>query len=163
MIRAILVVLMLSNFLYANEFETYLQKGNEAYKNKDYKTEIENYTKVLSSGIEGASIFYNIGNAHYRLGNLGEAIYYYEKALKLKPADEDITHNLQIAKLQTIDKLDELPKLFFVKWWESILSMFSLDGWTLISYFLYLSVLVIISLMMLVKNGKLQKLFFQII
>ena len=43
-----------------------MQAGNEFYKNNQYQLAIDEYDKLISQGYEGASLYYNLGNAHYR-------------------------------------------------------------------------------------------------
>ena len=86
---------------------------------------------------------YNLGNAHYRLGKVGYAILYYEKALKLSPNDEDVMHNLALAKLNLKDKVDTLPPFFIFNLWEGILAAFSVTGWTIVVYIIFILVLIV--------------------
>jgi len=120
-----------------------MQTANEYYKNNRYQLAIEEYNKLLLDGFEGTSLYYNLGNAHYRLGKVGYAILYYEKALKLSPNDEDVTHNLALAKLNLKDKVDTLPPFFIFNLWEGILAAFSVTGWTIIVYIIFILVLIV--------------------
>ncbi len=118
-----------------------IQKGNELYKNNQYQLAIDEYNKLIKLGYEGTSLYYNLGNAHYRLGKVGYAILYYEKALKLSPGDEDVKHNLSLVKLNLKDKVDTLPPFFIFNIWESMLAAFSLNEWTIFAYYnIYTSV-----------------------
>jgi len=36
------------------------------------------YNQIIDNGYEGAELYYNLGNAYFRLGKLGYAILYYE-------------------------------------------------------------------------------------
>jgi len=120
-----------------------MQTANEYYKNNRYQLAIEEYNKLLLDGFEGTSLYYNLGNAHYRLGKVGYAILYYEKALKLSPNDEDVMHNLALAKLNLKDKVDTLPPFFIFNLWEGILAAFSVTGWTIIVYIIFILVLIV--------------------
>ena len=120
-----------------------MQTANEYYKNNRYQLAIEEYNKLLLDGFEGTSLYYNLGNAHYRLGKVGYAILYYEKAFKLSPNDEDVTHNLALAKLNLKDKVDTLPPFFIFNLWEGILAAFSVTGWTIIVYIIFILVLIV--------------------
>lgn len=119
-----------------------MQKGNELYKNNQYQLAIDEYNKLIKQGYEGASVYYNLGNAHYRLGKIGFAILYYEKALKLSPTDEDIKHNLALAKLGMKDKVDSLPPFFIFNIWEGLLAAFSVSGWTITAYIVFILLLI---------------------
>ena len=57
------------------------------------------------------------------------AILFYEKALKLNPSDEDIRTNLEIANLAVVDKINVLPQSFIARWWNTLKSSLSADGW----------------------------------
>ena len=137
-----------------------MQQGNDYYQNKQYERAVESYSKLVDEGYSGTSLFYNLGNAYYREGKIGYAILYYRKALKLSPGDDDVQHNLAIANLKTVDKIDTLPQFFLFQWWESLLAVFSLSGWTYLAYAFYIMLLLSIGLYFFVKNGKLQKYLF---
>ncbi len=121
-LQIILIVIFIFNPFVNADVNSQMQKANELYKNNQYQLAIDEYNKIISQGYEGASLYYNLGNAHYRLGNVGFAILYYEKALKLSPSDEDAKHNLAIAKLNIKDKVDELPQFFIFNIWEGLLA-----------------------------------------
>ena len=78
------------------------------------------------------------------MGKVGYAILYYEKALKYSASDEDVKHNLVLAKLNIKDKVDELPPFFIFNIWEGLLSSFSISGWTFIVYIIFILLLVFI-------------------
>ena len=105
-----------------------MQKGNALYKGGSYNKAIDEYKQLVDEGYSGVALFYNLGNSYYRIGKLGYAILYYEKALKLSPSDEDVQHNLNFAKLSTVDRIQPLPRFFLFDWWEAILSSFTENG-----------------------------------
>lgn len=55
------------------------------------------YQKVESSGLESSALYYNLGNAYFKSGDLGRAILYYHRAKRLNPSDPDILSNLEFA------------------------------------------------------------------
>lgn len=114
-----------------------MSQANQLYIESDYTSAITKYEELVSEGYEGVSLYYNLGNSYYRIGKLGYAILYYEKALKLSPNDEDVKHNLALANLRTADKIETLPKFFLFEWWETFLAIFSLQGWTIVTLVIY--------------------------
>ncbi len=142
LINIIYLLIFLSSLAKADS-NSIMQTANEYYKNNRYQLAIEEYNKLLLDGFEGISLYYNLGNAHYRLGKVGYAILYYEKALKLSPNDEDVKHNLALAKLNLKDKVDTLPPFFIFNLWEGILAAFSVTGWTIIVYVIFILVLMV--------------------
>jgi len=138
----IIFLAIYSSAVFANtEINSLMRSGNELYKNNQYQSAIDEYDKLIKNGFEGASLYYNLGNAHYRLGKVGFAILYYEKALKFSPGDEDAKHNLALAKVNIKDKVDELPPFFIFNIWEGMLASFSVSGWTIIVYIIFILVL----------------------
>lgn len=77
------------------------RQGNNAYENKQYDEAITAYNRVVATGLESANLYFNLGNAYFKTGDLGRAILYYLKAQKLNPADEDIRSNLAFARRYT--------------------------------------------------------------
>jgi len=86
----------------------YYIKGNQAYRDKDFSTAIENYMEAINRGGVSAELFYNLGNAYFRAGSLAKAILWYERAKVLAPTDNDINHNLKFVKQLTQDKIESL-------------------------------------------------------
>ena len=136
--QIIVVLIFISLSIAKADVNLVMQKGNELYKNNQYQLAIDEYNKLIKQGYEGTSIYYNLGNAHYRLGKIGYAILYYEKALKFSPSDEDIKHNLSLARLGMKDKVDTLPPFFIFNLWEGMLASFSVTGWTVIVYIVFI-------------------------
>ena len=66
---------------------------------------VEGYQSILNSGFESAELYYNLGNAFYKLNNIPESNFFYEKAKSISPSDEDILMNLSFAQNLRIDKI----------------------------------------------------------
>jgi len=144
----------------AFQLEKSIQKGNVYYQKGDFKKAIEEYSEVITEGYESASLYYNLGNAYYKLGKLGYAILYYEKALKLNPDDEDINYNLQIANAHRQDKIDEVPQIFLVTWWNSLLAIFTVRGWALFSAILFIFTILLIGVYLLTSTNSAKRISF---
>lgn len=160
LIKILFVLAFVSLYAYAQDANSVLQKGNEFYKNGQFQSAIDEYNKVIHMGYEGASLYYNLGNAHYRLGKIGYAILYYEKAIKFAPGDEDIKHNLALAKLNIKDKVDSLPPFFIFIWWEGLLGAFSVSGWTIIAYIFFILLLLAVIGYFFSRNSTQQRISF---
>jgi len=70
-------------------------------------------------GIHNGKLYYNIGNAYFRMGDIGRAILYYCRAERLIPHDENLQQNLTFAREKRLDRIEEkeearvLKTLFF--------------------------------------------------
>ena len=72
-----------------------VEAANKAYSEDDFAKAIELYNKAMAEDGKSSDLYYNIGNSHYRLGEVGEAVLNYERALKLNPSNKDARTNLQ--------------------------------------------------------------------
>lgn len=106
-----------------------LQQANTLYSEGKFEEAKELYEKLLLQFPDNASLHYNIGNCHFKLQNLSFAIYHYEKAIKIKPNYEDAIHNLQLANLQTVDKIQEIPDFFIKKWVLRFIMLYHHNTW----------------------------------
>lgn len=141
-LQVILLVLLSMKLTYASpEEESLMQRANSFYQQGSYDKAIEVYHKIISDGYSSRELYYNLGNSYFKSGMIGYAILNYEKAQKISPNDEDVAYNLRIANARTVDKIEAMPKIFLVRWWEGLLNFFSVNGWTVLSYIIYLALL----------------------
>lgn len=111
--------------------------GNQFYLGREYSRAIDCYTRVISLGYEGSSLFYNLGNAYFKQNDMPRAILYYEKARILDPGDDDIRQNLAIANSRIVDKIDSIPDFFLKRWISGLADSLSSDRWALLSVILF--------------------------
>ena len=88
------------------------EKANEEYAAGRYKEAIALYSDVAQSGNVSATLFYNLGNAWFRSGDMGQAILNYQRALALEPQHPEAQANLRVAR----DKARALE--LRSRWWE---------------------------------------------
>ncbi|MFB6247206.1 MAG: tetratricopeptide repeat protein [Salinibacter sp.] len=74
------------------------ERATAAYRQGQYARAATLYRDVLETGHASGALYYNLGNAYVRLGRLGPAIRYYEKARRLRPNDPRLRHNLEQAR-----------------------------------------------------------------
>lgn len=80
-------------------------RAEAAYRDQDYARAAALYDSLAQSDPQQALAWYNLGNCHYRLKNIGSAIWSYRKAQILRPSDPDIAHNVQRARALAVDQL----------------------------------------------------------
>ena len=123
---------------YADEAAQTFEQANQLYLQAKYPDAITQYEKIVQSGFESGALYFNLGNAYYKSGNIQKAILNYERARQFLPRDEDVQFNLQLANLQVVDKIDAVPRLFVYRWADTMLALFSLltMGWIVYSFFI---------------------------
>lgn len=71
-----------------------------AYVKGDFQTARDTWLSIVEDHGLAADLFYNLGNASYRLGNLGEAALWYQRALVIDPAHAESRQNLKVIERQ---------------------------------------------------------------
>jgi tetratricopeptide (TPR) repeat protein len=106
-----------------------IEQANQAYIQGEYLYSIELYEQVLAMELESAELYYNLGNSYFKANRLAPAILNYERALQMKPFDENIKYNLEIARSRIIDRIDPVPVIFYERWWKAFIYLFDIDRW----------------------------------
>src|SRR5690554_1068976 len=118
-------------------------QANELYQQEKYQEAIQVYEQILDNGQHSVELYYNLGNAYYKLNKIAPAIYNYEKALLLEPNNADVKNNLKFAQNMMIDSFTEIPKVGFSNWLSGFTSVYHYDIWANIaigfSFFVLLS------------------------
>ncbi len=71
-------------------------RGNDLYGQGRYKDAILAYEEILSMGVSSGNLYYNLGNAYFKEGELGKALLNYERAMRLIPRDADLRMNIRL-------------------------------------------------------------------
>ena len=82
-------------------------EANALYRQGEFKKAAGRYEEVVSQGVRNGNVFFNLGNAWFKAGEIGQAILAYERALKLMPGDEDVLSNLRFVNAHKEDKSPE--------------------------------------------------------
>ncbi|MBF0573219.1 MAG: BatD family protein, partial [Desulfamplus sp.] len=113
---------------------TLFLEGIKAYHNGDFKTAADKFLSIVQGtksnsesnsgdknqtvGVKNPYLYYNIGNAYIKAGDVGRAILWYERAKKEIPLDPDLRFNLDYARGFVTDlneKFDIAELIFFWK------------------------------------------------
>jgi tetratricopeptide (TPR) repeat protein len=83
-----------------------MEEARVAYDSADYAGAAQKYEELVGGGAYSFALFYNLGNCYLKQQVSGMAILNYEKALILKPGNDDARHNLDMARALTLDQLE---------------------------------------------------------
>lgn len=106
-----------------------LEKIEELYRNGYYQDAAEMYEKILSQYGANGEIYYDLGNCYYKLDEIGKSVLYYERAKLLLGRDSDLDKNLKIAQLKTLDRIEQLPRLFVIQLLIGFSELLTVRGW----------------------------------
>lgn len=107
MLALVLLVLLHGMAVAQSATANLYNQANGLYNEGQFEAARDRYHQVAEYGVEDARLFYNLGNAHFKAGELGQAILWYERALQLAPRDGDIEANLRFANLVKQDREPE--------------------------------------------------------
>ena len=131
--------------------------GNKAYIEGNYEKAIEEYSAIIAGGEYSMKLYYNLANAYFKQGEIGKSILYYNKALRIAPASDDIRHNLAIAESQTKDMIAVIPEFFLNRWLRIARNSMSCMAWSVLSLLSFALVLVFALLFLLASRIRLRK------
>ena len=121
--------------------DSLFQAANQLYQDGNYEEALNSYREIIGEGFESADLYYNMGNAAFRSNNIGYSILYYEKAVKLDPANDDARNNLEFVSRYRVDTFDQVPELFIRTWIRSLVNVFSEKTWGILSILLFIMIL----------------------
>ena len=122
--------------------EEWAAEGDQNYRMGNYDVAIAYYGLVLGANYASAELYYNLGNAYYRTDQIGPAVLYYERALRLKPQMHEARENLALAERKTVDRIAVLPQFFLVRWVDALCNALSPAAWRMV-WLLLLALLVV--------------------
>jgi tetratricopeptide (TPR) repeat protein len=95
---AVVALLVAQGRARGDRIEEAWRRGNEAYLHGDYAGAVAAYEEVDRQGLASADVAFNLGDAYFRKGALGPAIWAFERALAFDPGDDDARYNLDQAR-----------------------------------------------------------------
>ncbi len=113
--------------------ERLFQQANQAYQKKHYQKATNLYDSLRKAGYASPNLYFNLGNAYYKLNRMPESILFYEKAQKNSGFREDVTHNLSLAREQIPDDVEMKQSTLLGTWWNNAVRYFSLSTWSKIT------------------------------
>ena len=140
--------------------EFLFNEGNKAYNTADYENAISLYEQTLKIGKHSADVYYNLGNANYRLNKVAESVYYFEKAILMRPNDKDIITNSTFANNMTIDAIEKIPVSQIDQIRNSIIETFSFDIWTFFTVILLWIFTILFLAYLFFIRARLKRIFF---
>lgn len=136
----------------------YVEQGNKAYESKHYKKAVELYERALKDGAS-PQLYYNLGNAYYRLNDRSHAILSYERALKLDPGNSDARYNLEFVR-EKAQLNDDNGENFFSTLFADWVSHASSNAWAIIAFIAFLLMLAGFACYRIFESVALQKVGF---
>jgi len=136
-LKNILLLLLTCSLIASQGNQEKLKKANDHYSVENYSVAIEIYEDILKSA-EHENIYYNLGNSYFRIGEIGNSIWAYEKALKLSPRDSDINFNLKYVRSMVRDRILPPDEIYLIALYNSLILKFNFSDLFLLIGFIIL-------------------------
>jgi len=81
-----------------------------------YRKAALRFERIIREGeVRNGKLYYNVGNAYFRMGDLGRAILHYRRAERYRPHDPNLLQNLKYARTRRLDRIEEQQKTKVLK------------------------------------------------
>ncbi len=120
-------------------------EADEAYQKNQFSEAAAMYEQILQTQGESADIYYNLGNAYFKMKNTPKAVLNYERALLLSPGDADIRCNLDMARSKPVENITPTAEVFIVTWYKSLVNLMSEKSWGYVGIFSFILLLIGVS------------------
>ena len=134
--------------------------ANAAYADGRYEEAATLYQAMIDEQPD-AVLYYNLGNARFKQGELAQAILNYERALRLKPNYKDAQYNLAFAQSKITDNIVE-HDFFLSSWTRAVRNCLKETTWFILSICLFILALAGVLLFLLGREPWLRKTAFHI-
>lgn len=74
------------------------ESANKLYEQGHYAEAVKIYDQLIAAKDVSEAVYFNLGNAYFKMGQLGRAVVAYRQAQRLAPRDHDLRANLQLAR-----------------------------------------------------------------
>jgi tetratricopeptide (TPR) repeat protein len=145
---ALLFALCIGSSVTAAPVEHWFEQANRAYAESNFDSAATLYEKILESGLDNSTVYYNLGNALYRANKPGPARLAFERASKLDPDDPDILANIKFIQSNITDRVPEPERGFLetVLWKLHVVLPLKTQLWLAFGMWSILSLCIIVAL-----------------
>jgi tetratricopeptide (TPR) repeat protein len=147
---ALASLLLLTATTYAADVSAGFDAANKLYEQGKFSEAASAYEQVIQSGAVAPALYFNLGNAFFKSGQLGRAIAAYRDAQKIAPRDPDARANLQFVRGRVQNPVVSTSR------WQQWLATLTLNEWavfTAVALWISLALLVFIQLRPALKQS----------
>lgn len=141
------------------EADSLIAQASRTYAAGDHANALALFDSA-NTAFTSPALLYNIGNCHFKLNDIPHAILFYERALRLAPGDADVRTNLELARQNVVDRVNELPAFTLGSTWGKLRGGRDADQWARRSLWACLLLFVILTLAVIARQRTTKRLLF---
>ncbi|MCQ2158276.1 MAG: BatD family protein [Bacteroidales bacterium] len=131
-VTALILSIPASSFA-ADDLPGIWSAGCDAYSAGNPESALTEWRKIEAGGSVSPSLYYNMGCAFFKTGDLSHSVLYFERALKLDPSYEDARANLDYVSTFLQDRIEAVPEFFLASWVRSLRNSLPSDSWAVLA------------------------------
>ncbi len=148
-ISILILVFMAASIFAVSQIDSIHEEAINSYNDKDYQTALEKFSLIENEGIVNSDLNYNIGNCYFRINEIGRAILYFKKALKIRSDHTAARRNLDYALTFTKDKQNTESQSVIRSFWLKAFDSLSINLLAIITLALFIIIIVLLSFMII--------------
>jgi tetratricopeptide (TPR) repeat protein len=153
----VMLTLLLAGTASAQDPQAMFTQANQLYQQGKIAEARTEYEKIVHLGYVSGDLLYNLGNACYRSGDIPRAVLNYERAARYMPNDDDLRHNLRLASLMGVDRIEPTPRLFLWDYWDGLKNWFSVTSAGVLMLLLFTLLCAALALVLLARTYALRR------
>jgi tetratricopeptide (TPR) repeat protein len=158
--KKLILLFTLCSFFIINAQDTRFEDANTLYNQEKYSEAATQYEEILATDVASAKLYFNLGNAYYKMGQIAPCILNYERAQQLAPNDKDIIYNLELVQQHVVDQIEKVDDFFLSKFIKNIRATFSSNNWARFSIITFALFIILLLTFLLSHSSALKKMSF---
>jgi len=123
----LLAALLFASAGFAADVSSSFDSANKLYEEGKFSDAAAAYEQMIQSGTASSAIYFNLGNAFFKSGQLGRAIAAYRDARTIAPHDPDVRANLEFVRARV-----QNPTLTPTRW-QQFLAALTVNEWAMLT------------------------------
>ena len=150
---AIALLVLLALPAQGHNTDSLWRTGTDAYAAQQWEEASEAWQAIADGGLESSELYYNLGNAAFKQNDIAHAILWYERAVKADPSNADARYNLDFARTQLQDRIEEVPEFFLEIWGRKMCWLLPSGVWAVLFLIFLAATLAMLLLFLLGRGG----------
>ena len=150
---SIIVLLAIQSYAGGNNYAAQWEKGNSFYRQKQYDSAVACFEQIAALKPYNTEVYYNLGNAYFRLNKTGPAVLNYERALRADPDNKAAKDNLLVTQSRISNRIQAGGDVFFIRWWQALTRPGKANAWAIMALVSFTLLIVLIIFKRITKPG----------
>lgn len=117
------------------------KRAADHYHAKQYDSAVLYFEQVAASKPQNAEVYFNLGNAYYRMNKVALAVLNYQRALFIDPDYKEARENLEITQARIPNHTTQVEDIFFIGWWKQLTAHTMATDWAVASLITFLLII----------------------